>query len=304
MRVVFLFFIFRFAKAAYLSSSLAEWSFLKAHTVSDQILPQHINLDQVAKQEWSKMVGRCPSLPSSPKINIKYDYDYQNTTVLAYATQNLHLSSEGVWVSSIYEAMKRNQTSSINFGYDMTIGINPYPPNGWFFHKNCTCENISYRFDLRSVIRHELLHGLILASSIRRDTFGWKVGYFFQNNPDKCYPRLYDTKIVNENGEKIVNGCNVSDIDNREVNINGIPLYHPTTYRAGSSLSHHNMYKNLMYYSMPAQMCLDIGEYEVKLLEAMNISCNLSYTLCHSNAIKKTVSIAMYLTITTLLFLF
>ena len=66
-------------------------------------------------------------------------------------------------------------------------------------------------------------------------------GVFFQKQSRQCYPRLYDTKIVNENGEKIVNGCNVTDIDNSELSINGIPLYHPTTYRAGSSLSHQHV---------------------------------------------------------------
>ena len=305
MRVLLLFLFFRYVQSAYfLSSSLAEWDFLKAHNVGEKLVPQQINLNSIARQEWAGLKSRCPALPSSPSIRILFDYFYENTTVLAYASQTLHLSSTGVWVSKVYEAMKNNDSSSIGYGYDMMIGVNPYPPNGWFVDQNCSCENISYRFDLRSVIRHELLHGLILASSIRKENNEWRAGLNFQNDPNRCFPRLYDTKIRTANNVSVVQGCNVSDVTGEQLFINGIPLYNPTTYRPGSSFSHHNMYKNLMYFSMPARTCLDVGYYEMKLLEAMDIVCNISYTECHSNAVKKTVTSLFVLVFITLLLLF
>lgn len=299
-----LLFLFSSAEAAYLSASLAEWDFISAHDVPNKIASSSIDLNKLARQEWASLVRKCPQLPSFPRIQIRYDYNYENTTILAYASQTLHLSSKKVWVSTLYEAMNRNSTFT-SVDYDMKIGVNPTPPNGWYYNEsNCSCRDISYRFDLRSVVRHELLHGLILASSVRLED-EWKVGYNFQGNPDLCYPRLFDTKIRTEDNESLVDGCNVSNATAKKLFINGVPLYNPARFRSGSSLSHHDIQNNLMYYSMPPQTCLDVGEYEIALLQAMDIQCNLTNTSCLSKGMKIETTYSMsVIIILTILFLF
>lgn len=255
----------------------------KVH-VDNVILPNDIDLNTIANETWAEIVSLCPQLPTNPRINIFFDYLLENTTILAYASQTLHLSSNGFWISKIYEAMIQQRNTSLGAAFDMNIAFNPYPPNGWFVHKDCS--NISARYDLRTVLRHELLHGLIFAGSVREENSEWIAGYAFNG---KCYPRLYDTKIKFSDNTSIfhlegnnllpvVGQCalrNDKTVEGADLFIGDVQLYHPYYYRPGSTISHHNYPKDLMYASTTPMVCKYLGEYEFKVMAEFGIQCNL-----------------------------
>jgi hypothetical protein len=267
-------------------SNSAEWEMLNHHTVENVVAPDDIDLDNITKEAWSEIVSLCPKVPTSPRINVFFDYLLENTTTLAWASQNLHLSSRGYWVSTIYEAMNQNRNTSSGSTYDMTIAFNPNPPNGWYVEKDCS--NISARFDLRTVLKHELLHGLIFAGSVREiedsSVFSWTVGYTFGG---KCYPRLYDTKIKYSDGSSIFQNLSNVSVSNcllradkgvrgADLYIGDVELYHPYSFRSGSSISHHNYPGNLMYASTTPMVCMDLGDYEGKVLAELGIGCTIN----------------------------
>lgn len=251
---------------AVLNANSKEWSYLKAHPMAQTTDPSAIDLDALTADVWGTLVSSCPQFPSEPKLRVHFDHSIANTTVLAYASQNLLLSSKGAWVSTLYSALGSNSSAA---SYDLDIGINPTPPNGW--HVSPDCDGISYRYDLRTVLRHELLHGFILASSVRLED-GWTAGYSFQGN---CYPRLYDTKIVDANNQSVVNGCEVADIDGKALFIEGVRVYHPLEFQLGSSFSHHDYSGQLMYYALPSKKCIKMGEMEGRLLSALGVACTI-----------------------------
>ena len=80
--------------------------------------------------------------------------------------------------------------------------------------------------------------------------------------------------IRDEYNNSIITGCNIIDISNKKLFINDVPLYNPSSYKQGSSVSHHDIQNNLMYFSLPAQQCLNIGEYEEKVLQELGVMCN------------------------------
>ena len=242
--------------------------------------PNTIDLQQITSESWADIVSLCPDLPHNPRINIFFDSFLENTTILAYASQSLHLSSEAVWVSTIYEAMTQNRNYSTGSSYDMSIGFNPNPPNGW--HIDRDCDSISGKYDIRTVLKHELLHGLILAGSLREDTdeFGinyWKAGYNFNGI---CYPRLYDTLVKDVEDNYVLGlGCVMNplllSLNSKDLYIGDVKLYHPYYFQSGSSISHHNYPGNLMYYSLPPMTCMDLGAYEGKLLSKLGVECTI-----------------------------
>lgn len=277
MYIILLFLsLFFQADGAYIYSSVSDWDYLGMHNVENKISTTNIDLDAVVNEEWSYIRSKFHCIPTTPKINIKFDEGISDTRILAYASSNLHLNSRKVWVSQLFEAYLQNRNSSMSFYSDITIRVNPTVPNGWYLSSSsaASCEDISYRFDLRTVLRHEILHGFGFASSIKQSNGKWSVGYRFQNNESLCYPSLYDTVIRDENNNSIVSGCNISDITNKKLFINDVQLYNPSSYKQGSSVSHHNIENNLMYFSLPAQKCIDIGEYEEKVLEGLGVRCN------------------------------
>ena len=290
-------------------SNLAEWEMLNKYNVEHVVTPNEIDLDNITMEAWGEIVSSCPRVPTSPRINVFFDYALENTTTLAYASQNLHLSSSGYWVSTIYEAMTQRRNSSLGAAFDMHIAFNPYPPNGW--HVDESCSNISYRYDLRTVLRHELLHGLIFAGSVREITnqFGfnqWIVGYTFGGT---CYPRLYDTKIKYDDGSSILQplpNVTVTSMDNCLLRVNrsvvgadlyigDVELYHPYSFRSGSSISHHNYPGNLMYASTVPMVCIKMGEYEGKVLSELGIGCTINNVTYKSSGTTRKIYRVLYL---------
>jgi hypothetical protein len=159
--------------------------YLMTHPINKTYLRAD-QLQDIANEEWSKLTDICPSLRKNISIDINFDSTLENT-----GTRD-----------------------------DMTIGVNPHPANGWFYGENCT--DISYRYDLRSVLRHEFLHGLGFASSIYKDNDIWTAGHSVWGS---CYPTQFDTHIVDGDGNKVVNKCNLTEnIQGKDVFINGVSV--------------------------------------------------------------------------------
>ena len=285
----------------YLHSDASEWEMISKMHVNNAVKASDINLTKIVDETWSELVTNCSALPSQPRINIFFDYSIENTTILAYASQTLHLNSDAVWVSTIYDSMKKNRDATPGTAYDMSIGFNPNPPNGWFVENDCT--NISYRYDLRTVLKHELLHGIIFAGSVREYNNKWIVGY---NSFGVCYPRLYDTKIQFSDNSSILNvnkSCNLRTerFPGYALYIDGIELYHPYSYRSGSSISHHNYYNRLMYPSISPMTCLNLEHEEGVILAKLGLECVVGNTTYRSAATKNTYRASFI--IVTLIFL-
>lgn len=224
------------------------------HNVSAELL------QDIIQDEWLKIVEVCPALDPTANIKAEFDDDLIGTNTLAWASQTLLLKDLSYWVPSI--------STADFFGHDFLIGVNPQPPNGWYTYENCA--NILYRYDLRTVLRHEMLHGVGIGSSIKKDG-SWSMGHFWNGI---CLPRYYDTQIEDMFGNNIVSGCTVQDITGKSVYINGVKLYNPYTYQQGSSLSHHTIQGKLMYYQISPMDCINLDTEEFKLLSGLGLDCH------------------------------
>ena len=215
-----------------------------------------IQLQWIVIEEWSNLVGKCPELDPAANIHAVFDTSLVGTDVLAWASHTI-LLEDGVWIPSIatYDYM----------GHDFIIGVNPEPVNGW--HSGTNCDDIGWRYDLRTVLRHEILHGVGIGSSITENGVG-------HTSSGVCYPRHYDTLIEDSDGNTVVDGCTLSDIKGKNVYINGVKLFNPAQFQRGSSLSHHVYAGHLMFYMLPPRKCLSIGNYEAKILDRMGLRCS------------------------------
>ena len=225
--------------------------YLMTHPINKTYLRTD-QLQDIANEEWSKLTDICPSLRKNISIDINFDSTLENTGTLAWNTHSMRLMNGAL-------------TSTRD---DMTIGVNPHPANGWFYGENCT--DISYRYDLRSVLRHEFLHGLGFASSIYKDNDLWTAGHSVWGS---CYPTQFDTHIVDGGGNKVVHKCNLTEnIQGKDVFINGVRLFNPDTYNP-SSFSHHYHDGGLMYWKLRPMRCMNIREDEIKMLSALGVQC-------------------------------
>lgn len=114
-------------------------------------------LNQITLEEWSKISDMCPDLRLDANIDIGFDYSLVDTDILAWNYHSLILQ-RGVLMPT----------------QDMTIGVNPEVQNGWHLSENCS--DITYQYDLRTVLRHELIHGIGMGSSIIKRNNIWYVG--------------------------------------------------------------------------------------------------------------------------------
>ena len=230
--------------------------FLETHPIEFS----HVDIDDVKSivhDEYRKMSMQC-ILPNA-NIEIIYDDTLIGSSVLAWASQNMKLI-DGVWKPSVFADVTTRH---------FTIAFNPSPPNGWFIDD---CKYIYHQYDLRTVIRHELLHGIGLGSSITFDN-GWTSGV---ETSGFCFPRMYDTFIVDQDGNNILNRCQIVDISNKKLYIGDVELYHPDTFRPGSSLSHHNYPGYLFYYKSTHSKCMGISKYEASMLRHFQVHCSVS----------------------------
>lgn len=232
------------------------WIELESHKSEHSALPDLPDLHAVVNHTWRQLRTVCPTLPKHIDVDIEYDPDMVGKHVLGYASRTMFLK-DGAWVSSMkFPWYDRT---------DVLIRINPQVPNGWHSSLDGSCD-IGWRYDLNTVVMHELLHGAGITSSITADS----VGYTSGTSGSRCYPTLMDTKIQDRSGY-VVSGCNMRRSDH--YHIEGVSLYTPEHHNPGSSFSHHNMVGHPMYYNLPARRCLNIGPYETTLLSAMGETC-------------------------------
>ena len=225
--------------------------YLMTHPVNASSLRSD-QLKDIANEEWRKLTDMCPSLQRNISIDINFDNSLEDTGTLAW---NTHM-------------MKLNNGTLTSTRKDMTIGVNPNPTNGWFYGENCS--DISYRYDLRSVIRHEFLHGLGFAASIYKENNLWSVGHSVWGS---CYPTQFDTHIVDIDGNNLVEKCTLTgNIQEKQVFINGVKLFNPGYYH-GSAFSHHSYDGGLMYWRLSPMRCMPIKEHELKMLSALGVQC-------------------------------
>jgi hypothetical protein len=234
---------------------------MEVQTVTDQ------ELQSLITEDWMNLINaECDNLDPGQNLQAYFDGTLIDTNTLAWASYTVILMN-GVWVPSI---------STLGYvGYDFLIGVNPEPPNGWYAGKNCS--DIGYRYDLRTVLRHELLHGLGIGSSITKYGTDWRVGRNYNGN---CYPQRFDLEIKDEYGQSVVEGCTVKkDLTYEKLYLNGVRLYNPVTFSQGSSISHHTYPDELMFYQLPPKKCIGYGENEAKMLAGVQIPCsNLHYS--------------------------
>ena len=221
-------------------------------TASDDDLP---DLDSVVIHAWQQLRTACPSLPKSP--NIRAAYYPMSTNVLGSATHTM-FSRDSKWVSSIMMDMDRDDQWQ---GVAVSIRINSNVQNGWYFSDSDSCD-IGTQYDLKTVITHELMHGIGISSSITDSGVGYTDGIV-------CYPTLFDT-LIRDNEGHVVDGCSMRR--NGPYSVGGVSLYAPEDHNVGSSFSHHSGH-GIMYYMIPSSRCLRLGSLEVSMLGAMGIQC-------------------------------
>lgn len=236
----------------------SDWKYLESHPIKNRMSFDNSDLEKIVQEEWSKMTSLCPVLDKNANIHARIDESLQGTNTLAWASQTMFINNN-MWFPALIDLFYN--------GYDFRIGVNPSPPNGWY---DGDCSDISYRYDLRTVIRHELLHGMGLASSI---SFGnsWQVGSY---QSTFCFPRLFDTKIKDQNNNFVVSGCTIGDITSKNLYVNDVQIYNPTKFNSGSSLSHHNYPGHLFYYRSEPMKCMYLSSYETRMLAEIGIHCS------------------------------
>ena len=244
------------------------WDELEAHTyaTSDSHTP---DLEKAVAAVWQSLTKVC-DLPLSPNIDVAYDNELIGQQVLGYASRTMYLRQEPVpvWVPSLFFTEYDN--------IDIRLRINPKVPNGWYWagaDANADACDTGWRYDLHTVLLHELLHGVGISSSVREgaDGNGLTVGY---SSGGACFPTMFDAAIHDASDDPAVRGCTLDK--HGAYYVGGVELFTPEHHNQGSSFSHHAHQGSLMYYSIPARQCLRLGQVETDLLDAIGIACNAS----------------------------
>jgi hypothetical protein len=162
-------------------------------------------------------------------------------------------------------------------GGSINVKINPYVPNGWFLDDG-QC-NIGNHFDLKTVLRHEFLHGIGVSSSFKILNGTEDVGY--PTNTGGCYPFTMDLAMRTANNEEVVSGCTIqSSISIQDdLFVNGIEIYNPDSYDPGSSYHHAALADTLIYYGIPARKCMYVGQTERALLDGIGAGCTGNFVV-------------------------
>ena len=217
-------------------------------------------LQTVADEIWAELQHQC-AIPKA--ANIEVFMDVTQMGVLAF-TRRTFLLMDDMWKPSIMSDYS---------GVDIEIHFNPNVPNGWYNGDDC---NTGWRYDLRTVMRHEMLHGAGLSSSIRRSATATTVGYELGG---QCYPTFYDTRLVS-GGVPIVDGCNYVGGPGT-VYMAGRSVYVPREYQAGSSYSHHDE-DGLFRWQLAPKQCSTYNDAEFDMLEGLDYDCGYGRYLLSS----------------------
>lgn len=279
-----------------MAEAFALSQFESLRSTLEKVLPLP-DLERVVQDVWSEFYDSCNI--NSVVLNVHYDYDffrqleYLNTLAVADRTTWL---IDGVWTpAALLPEHLRYLGGSID------VKLNPYVPNG-FYVDDGTCQ-IGNHFDLKTILRHEFLHGIGVSSSFKILNSTEDVGY--PTLSGGCYPFLMDTQMRTTSGEQVVSGCtiqsNVSITD--DIFVNGVEIYNPTTYDAGSSYHHAAVPNTLIYYGIPARECLYIDETEKALLEGIGAGCTGNFAVVNtprSGALRVVPDFSVFIVLTFL----
>ena len=209
-------------------------------------------LQLIADEVWRDLQRDC-NMPRAANIEVFTDVTQRG--VLAFTRRTLMLV-DNTWKSSMSQNF---------YGTDIEVHFNPNVPNGWYDGTNC---DTGWRYDLRTVMRHELLHGAGLSSSIRHSASQTSVGY---TSLGQCYPTFYDTRLESE-GVPLVDGCTYN-VPAGTVYMAGRKVFVPDEFRSGSSYSHHDE-EGLFRWQLAPRECHEFGMAEYDMLEGLEYNCS------------------------------
>lgn len=231
---------------------MSGWKFIQSHPQKSLGEP---DLQEITNQVWEEINEHCQL--NNVILDVQYDDGViGDRPILAYASRTLFLDGD-VWRSGALNS--QGHLGSIR------IRVNRDVPNGWYVDDG-TCQP-GYRYDLRTVLRHEIAHGIGVSSSIAPGS----VGYYYGS---ECYPTMFDTLIEDENNQKVVSACSHSHTFGEKAYVDGIRLYSPSTYNKGSSLSHTHE-DGLMWYAIYPMECHPYDDNTIALLNAIGANCVL-----------------------------
>ena len=231
------------------------WNYIKAHPMPASSVSALPDVHTIALDLWNELNHQCHF--NEIDLDVEYDDTIGDREILAYASRTLFLEGDR-FVSGALS--KEGYLGSVR------IRVNPNVPNGWYVDDG-TCDS-GYRYDLKTVLRHELLHGVGVSSSITPEGAGYYLG-------SHCYPTMFDTLVENEQHEKVVDGCMHTHTSGHSYYVGDVKLYNPPSFNLGSSMSHADA-QGLMWYSVPPMTCIGYDENVWKFLRALNASCNVA----------------------------
>ena len=231
----------------------SQWQYLEQHP-SPTLDPPDV--DKIVHEVWDEIASLCSLNPVTIHASYNYEkYKHPNYKyVLAMASRTMFLI-DGEWQSGALN--KYNMTGKIY------IDVNPYVPNGWNVDTG-QC-NIGNHYDLRTVLRHEVLHGIGISSSISPNGVGYSIG-------DYCYPYAFDNVIETKSGSKVLSGCHLTTELHSDMYVDGLELYNPEPFSLGSSLSHLSD-RGILFYGVPARECVGFDSASLRVLNALGGEC-------------------------------
>ena len=218
--------------------------------------PSHVTLDTVraiANEVWSELSSAC-DMRDNVRIDVFLDVTQRG--VLAFTRRTL-LLMDGNWKPS---------TMFDYGGVDIEVHFNPNVPNGWYVGGAC---DTGWRYDLRTVMRHEMLHGAGLSTGIRHSASATSVGYNAVGT-GACYPVFYDTRLES-GGVPIIDGCTYIG-GSGAVYMAGRKIFVPDQYRAGSSYSHYDE-DGLFRWQLGPSQCHPFDTAEYDMLDELGYNC-------------------------------
>lgn len=226
------------------------WNEVAAHATGPVHALSVDELRRVADQVYARMRQSCAAIPPA-HYTVDLDPNIGSQT-LAYASANLMLVDE-VWVSAAAAGYS---------GTQFMIRVNPTPPGNWW---TGDCASLpDYRFDLQSVLMHEFLHGLGIFSLVQHDyTAGWS-----------GYPSVFDKAMRDVTNQSIVYNGTFHALFGDPVHIQNVPLYNPSLFQPGSSLSHYTS-EGVMQHAMHWSECVRTLDNDVRtLLRVVGFNCS------------------------------
>jgi hypothetical protein len=254
--------------------AMSQWHYLEQHPAATV----EVDLEKIAEEVWNEINSLCELNP----VDIRVSYGYEKFSapeyhyVLATASRTMFL---------IDNELQSGALNKYGLTGEILIDVNPYVPNGWNVDTG-SCD-IGNHYDLRTVLRHEILHGIGISSSITPDNIGYSFGEF-------CYPYAFDTLLKTETGSQVVSGCHLLTELHSDMYAGGVQLYNPERFRIGSSLSHINR-PGILFYGLPSRQCLPFDDASLTMLNALGGKCVMSHPVGITSAAGETSFWGIYI---------